>query len=520
MASERDGKRQLSLPAAWLPGSGPDGDGLQRWALLAVVIGAIAGAGAAGLFGLLEVCTHWVLGTLGGHHPYRTTMEGGFATAGPFDRPWAVPLVVAGGALVGALLVRLLAPEAGGHGTDAAIAAAHHTPLDMRGRVTLVKMAASAITLGSGGSGGTEGPAAQISAAFGSVIARRARLTPAQARTAVVIGLAAGVGAVFRAPLGGALLGAELLYRKDADARVIPKSLLASAAGYAVFGACFGFGPVFGSHSASAALGLGDLPLLLLVGLLAGGAGRLYVGAFHWVHQRVQPRSTGTAAKLLFPAAGGLLVGGLGLLFPGVLGTGYGLMEGVMRRDVLLHLSLWVVLLLPLAKMLGTALSMGSGGTGGIFGPGLVVGAGVGAAVWRLADGLDLAPHSPALLVVAGMAACLGPVVRAPLAVLVMAVETAGDAGLTGPAIIAVLTACVVVRGVTLYRSQPDHPAEVPLPGEPAGEGTAQVAGGLVGAPPSDSPPSAGAAVVAGAIARPPAPAPAPEPEHAEAERK
>ena len=259
----------------WLPGDEPGGDTLARWALLATGIGAVAGLGAAGLFGLLKLGTHWVLGALGGYHPYRTTIEGGFDVASSFERPWAVPLVVAGGALVAAALVRLLAPEAGGHGTDAAIAAAHHAPLGMRGRVTIVKMIASALTIGSGGSAGTEGPAAQISAAFGSVFARRARLTPDQARTAVVIGLAAGVGAVFRAPLGGALLGAELLYRKDADVSIVPKALLASAAGYAAFGLCFGFGPAFGEHEVGRAIGLGDLPRLVVIGVLAGGAGRL-----------------------------------------------------------------------------------------------------------------------------------------------------------------------------------------------------------------------------------------------------
>jgi CIC family chloride channel protein len=471
----------------WLPGDEPGGDTLARWALLAVGIGAVAGLGAAGLFGLLKLATHWVLGELGGYHPYRTTIEGGFDVASSFERPWAVPLVVAGGALAAAALVRWLAPEAGGHGTDAAIAAAHHAPLGMRGRVTIVKMAASALTIGSGGSAGTEGPAAQISAAFGSVFARRARLTPAQARTAVVIGLAAGVGAVFRAPLGGALLGAELLYRKDADVSIVPKALLASAAGYAAFGACFGFGPVFGEHAVSGAIGLGDLPLLVVIGLLAGGAGRLYAAAFYWVHDRVEPRSRTTVHKLLFPVAGGLAVGCLGLLVPGVLGTGYGLMEGEMERDVLLGLSLWAVLLVPLAKIVGTALTVGSGASGGIFGPGFVVGAGVGAAVWRLAEPLGLAPQSPAMFVIVGMAACLGPVVRAPVAVLVMAVETGGDSGLLGPGVIGVLSAALVMGGVTIYRSQLDRREDEKAP----------VADLRAVIPPEDAPPRTAAPATA-----------------------
>ncbi|MGW0080436.1 chloride channel protein [Streptomyces sp. NPDC003393] len=438
------------------------GDSPARWVVPAVLIGAVAGLGAAALFGLLHLCTGWLLESVAGYRPYRTSAEGGFRALADSDRPWLVPLVAAGGALVATVFALWLAPEARGHGTDAAIAAAHQDPTGMRGRVTVVKLVASALTLGSGGSGGTEGPAAQISAAFGSVIARRTGMTREQARTALVIGLASGVGAIFRAPLGGALLGAEMLYRRGMDARVLPHALIASVAGWLAFGACFGFTPVLGAHPGQTVSGVGEFALVAVVGLVAGGAGRLYTGCFYAVHTQVEERARGPLARLAAPTSAALLVGGLGLLVPGVLGTGYGLMEAVTQRQLLLDLPLAVVLALPLAKIVGTALTVGSGGSGGIFGPGMVVGAGVGAALWRLAEPLGIAPHSPLVPVAVGMAACLGSVAHAPLGVLVMVAEMLGDASLLGPGILAVLCAQAVTGRTTLYRSQLDRVGAMP----------------------------------------------------------
>jgi chloride channel protein, CIC family len=448
------------------------GDSLSRWLLPAVLIGVVAGSGAAALFGLLHLCTGWLLESVAGYQPYRTSADGGFRTLTQSDRPWAVPLVAAGGALVATVFALWLAPEARGHGTDAAIAAAHHDPAGMRGRVTVVKLVASALTIGSGGSGGTEGPAAQISAAFGSVIARRTGMSRRQARTALVIGLAAGVGAIFNAPFGGALLGAELLYRKDMDARVLPKAVVAAVAGWLVFGACHGFAPVLGRHAGGVG-GAGGFVLVVLVGLAAGGAGRLYTASFYAVHTRVEARARRLPARIAAPTVAALLVGGLGLLVPGVLGTGYGLMQALTSRNLLLDLPLVVVLAMPLAKIAGTALSVGSGGSGGIFGPCMVVGAGVGAAMWRLSEPLGIAPHSPLVLVAVGMAACLGPVAHAPLGVTVMMAEMLGDASLLGPGLLAVLSARAVTGGATLYRSQlervEDEPGALPVPAHGAG---------------------------------------------------
>lgn len=144
---------------------------LRKWVVLGAVIGIVGGLGAILLYTALEGATHFFLGVLAGYTPPTPTSEGG-APIADAARPWAIPLVVALGGLISGIIVFRFAPEAEGHGTDAAIAAFHHHPRGIRARIPLVKLVASAITIGSGGSGSREGPTAQISAGFGSFLDR------------------------------------------------------------------------------------------------------------------------------------------------------------------------------------------------------------------------------------------------------------------------------------------------------------------------------------------------------------
>src|SRR5699024_5752177 len=143
--------------------------------------------------------------------------------------------------------------------------------------------------------------------------------------------------------------------------------------------------------------------------------------------------------KLVKPVLAGFAVGGIGLAIPGVLGTGYGDVQQVMLAPVLLGLPLWVVIVLPFAKILATTLTISSGGVGGIFGPGMVIGGVTGAVVWRLADLVTSAtPSSPVPFVVVGMMACFGSIAHAPLAVMLMVAEMTGNLSLLAPAMVAV----------------------------------------------------------------------------------
>jgi H+/Cl- antiporter ClcA len=151
---------------------------LVKWLILGTLIGITAGLGAVVFYATLVLATHVFLGILVGYKVPTPAGEGNFAGSIHYLRPWALPLVVAGGGLISGLLVFTWAPEAEGHGTDAAIDAVHHHPRGIRIRAVIIKVLASAATIGSGGSGGREGPTAQISAGFGSLLARTFDLSP------------------------------------------------------------------------------------------------------------------------------------------------------------------------------------------------------------------------------------------------------------------------------------------------------------------------------------------------------
>ncbi len=157
-------------------------------------------------------------------------------------------------------------------------------------------------------------------------------------------------------------------------------------------------------------------------------------------------------------------MGLIALAIPEVIGTGYGWIQQSLGPQ-LLHIPLWIVLVLPLVRIIATGFSIGSGGSGGIFGPGMVIGAFIGAAVWRLLE--PLAPsmgHDPAPYVIVGMMACFGSISRAPLAVLLMVAEMTGSFSLIVPAMVAVGLATLIVRRSddTIYRSQLKSRAEAP----------------------------------------------------------
>lgn len=426
-------------------------DSLNRWLLMGVVIGVVSGLGAILFYFCLHTGTRWLLGYLGGYTPPSTAGEGDGTAGSGFTRPWAIPLVVTGGALVSGLLVYFVAPAAKGHGTDNAIRAAHHDPTSLRGKVAAVKIVASSILIGSGGSGGREGPTAQISATVISSLCRRLRIKTPDARIAVIAATASGIGAIFRAPLGGALLGAELLYKDDLEADAMMPSLISSIVAYVVFGSVYGFDPIFGTLSGEVFNQPLQIIWFVVIGLAAGAMGRLYCVTFY--------RGCDFFDRLplpgwLTPAIGGLCVGLLGLAIPAALGTGYGSIAQQMIPETLTAMPMLMVLAIPFAKIAATTLSIGSGGSGGVFGPGMVIGGATGAAVWRLLEGLPGIPASPMPFIVVGMIACFGAAAHAPVGVMLMVGEMTGNLSLLAPGMIAVAVASRVVGPVSIYRSQ------------------------------------------------------------------
>ncbi|HUA96209.1 MAG TPA: chloride channel protein [Acidimicrobiales bacterium] len=425
---------------------------LPKWLILASVIGVIAGVGAIVFFEALRLATAFFLGLLAGYHVPTPALEGNAAGSAGYARPWAIPLVVTLGGVLSGFTVFTWAPEAEGHGTDAAIDAVHHNPRMIRVRAIIVKIVASAMTIGSGGSGGREGPTAQVSAGFGSLLARVLDLSPEDGRIAVSVGVGSGIGAIFSAPLGGAVLAADIVYREDFETAALLPGMFASIVAYAIFGGVYGYGPLFGVAGAFHFQGA-DLAWFAIIGLLAGGIGLLYSKGFYGV---VDFTKRLPFTRKLRPAAGGLLVGLMALWLPEVLGTGYGWIQKALDNGML-HVPLYIIVLLPFARIAATAFSIGTGGSGGVFGPGMVIGAFTGLAVWRILE--PIAPavgHDPAPYVIVGMMAVFGGISRAPLAVMIMVAEMTGTVAMLIPAMVAVAIAWFIVRHFddSIYRSQ------------------------------------------------------------------
>jgi CIC family chloride channel protein len=424
---------------------------LAKWLLLSTAIGVVAGVAAIAFDAAIRFVTNVFLGHMVGYLPPDPAGEG-LTTVVPMQHPWVLPLVTTLGGLLSGIIVFGLAPEAEGHGTDAAIAAIHHQEGRVRARIPPIKLVASAITIGSGGSAGREGPTAQISAGFGSLLAGWLGLDLADRRIAVAAGIGSGIGSIFRAPLGGALLASEILYVHDFEVEAIIPALIASIVGYTVFGAYFGFAPIFGSHPELALGSPVELLYYAVLGVASGLGGLLYARVFYGVTGMFHRISLPAWIK---PAVGGLAVGLMGMAMPQVLHMGYGWVQLAMRSDSLLGLPLWVVLVLPLAKIVATSLSIGSGGSGGIFAPGMVVGGMLGATLWRLGHGvLPHMPDQPTAFVIIGMMALFGGIAHAPLAVMLMVAEMTGNLSLLAPAMIAVAVSTALVGDNTIYRSQ------------------------------------------------------------------
>ncbi len=368
-------------------------------------------------------------------------------------------LLPALGALLACLLARRFAPSAGGHGTDTVIGAYHHTATDIPVAVAPVKVLASSLVIGTGGSAGAEGPITQIGAACGAFVGRVLRLSPYERRVLLAAGMAAGIGAIFRAPMAGALFAAEVLYRGfDLEGDVLIPSMVASTIAYMTFACAFGWEPLFSTPHELFASPARFLCYTVLAFLIAAAV-RFNILFFRQTEIVFRRAALPAWAK---PALGGLLVGALGLAFPQILSAGYGHIQQTLQAnaDVLaspsfLPHAILTLFLLGALKAVATAFTVGSGGAGGMLGPalfcGAMYGAGCGALFAALFPGLGLSLSNCAML---GMAGYLTAAVRTPLAAILMVSEFTGNHGLLLPSMWVCGLSFLLSPGWTLYRSQ------------------------------------------------------------------
>lgn len=425
---------------------------------LSALVGVVAGLGAIAFQLLCQTTQHLFLALLAGYSQTGPPGESAiFTSPGVALRPWMLPIVPALGGLLTGIIVQRFAPEAAGHGTDEAVDAFHRRSGVIRGRVPIIKTIASAITLGSGGSGGREGPIAQIGAGFGSFLATRLKLPEGSRRVLLAAGVGAGVGSIFRAPLAGALFAAEVLYSDpEFESDVIIPAALSSIIAYCVFSLKFGFGSLFATpHFAfHSALELVPYTVLALVVALAAG---LFVWMFYGLHDAFRRLPI---APVWRPALGGLMTGSLALVgflalrdtrILDVLSFGYGSIQQALDG----RLPLLLLLGIAAGKMLTTSLSIGSGGSGGVFGPSMVIGGALGGAVGLVAQRvMPGVVTQPGAFVAVGMAGFFAAAANTPISTLVMVSEMTGNYELLLPALWVCALAYLVGRRWRLYRSQ------------------------------------------------------------------
>jgi CIC family chloride channel protein len=428
----------------------------------AVLVGVVAGLGAVVFSAACHVVVHFALDRGAGYRAatpsYEATLPWLTDTDTPL-RPWLLPLVAAAGGLISGLLVFTVAPEAEGHGTDAAIAAYHHGR-SIRPRVPLVKLIASAITIGTGGSGGREGPIAQIGAGFGSLLGKLMRFRPHERRVLLAAGMGAGVAAIFRAPLAGTLFAAEIMYSSpEFEAEVILPTGLASVTAYCTFGLFFGWHPLFLTPPLEFDNPWQLAPYLLLA-LFVAFLAMLYTRTFYAVTRQFRRWKVPAYAKTMIGAFLSGLIGvtlyyivGRNQLVLSVLSFGYGALQQSLTQPA----TVTAVLLLAVAlgKILTTSLTIGSGGSGGVFGPSMVIGGCGGGAL-----GLFLHAQWPALVprpesfVILGMAGFFAAAAKTPFSTLVIVSEMTGDYRLILPALWVCTIAYLVSDEQSLYASQ------------------------------------------------------------------
>jgi len=391
--------------------------------VLALLVGAASGLGA--------VAFRWLIN---GAHTLFFDGLGGYLT---FLGPFRVVLVPAVGGLIVGPMIYFLAREAKGHGVPEVMYAVALMNGRIRPRVAVIKSLASSICIGSGGSVGREGPIVQIGSALGSTLGQLLHLDPARVRLLVACGAAGGISATFNAPIAGVLFALEVILRQFRTSYfgvVVLASVTASVVGRMAFGNTPAFSvPKYSMVSAW------ELVLYFVLGILAAVLGIAFVRVLYaiedlWDDWKKIP-------EWLKPVVGGLLIGLLGVFAPQLFGVGYPAMEAALREET----AVWLVALLAVLKILATSITIGSGGSGGVFAPSLFIGAMMGSAIGQLANAWfpGWTGHSGGYAMV-GMAAVFAAAAHAPMTSILILFEMTNDYAIILPLMTAVVVSTIL----------------------------------------------------------------------------
>jgi len=393
---------------------------------IAAVIGCLGGLGAVGFRKLISLAQRATWGD------WSPSLELIRAHPG-----WWIVLAPAVGGLIVGPMVYFLAREAKGHGVPEVMEAVALRAGVIRPRLVVIKSLASAVCIGTGGSVGREGPIVQIGSALGSTIGQMLRVSGRRLRTLVGCGAAAGIAATFNAPIAGALFAVEVILADFAVARFSP-IVISSVIATVVSRHFLGNHPAFVVPEYRL-VSAWELPIYLVVGLLAA----LVSLAFIWGLYKVEDVfDASPVPPWLAAAAGGLIVGVIGLTHAEVLGVGYEAITDMLQGRLAVELLLALLVL----KLLATCLTIGSGGSGGILAPSLFLGATTGGVIGMGAhELLPAVTATPGAYALVGMGAVVAGTTHAPLTAILIIFELTSDYNLIVP----LMMSCIIATLLT-----------------------------------------------------------------------
>jgi H+/Cl- antiporter ClcA len=386
---------------------------------IAVGIGIVCAFVALGLLKLIGLFTNLFF-----YQRFETTMV---SPAGHHLGPFVILVPVAGALIIG-MMARFGSERIRGHGIPEAIEAILINGSRVEPKVALLKPVSAAISIGSGGPFGAEGPIIMTGGAIGSLIAQFIHLTGAERKTLLVAGAAAGMSATFAAPLASVLLAVELLLFEWKPRSMIPVAL-ASATAAAARRYILGIGPLFPVPAHPIFIGPQGLGACVLAGLLAGGLSALLTLAVYAAEDGFQKLPM---HWMWWPAIGGLTIGVGGFIFPQALGVGYDTIGSLLQGDVPLKVIAGILII----KSIIWSVSLGSGTSGGVLAPLLMIGGALGGL-----EAMVLPFEGAGFWPLVSMGAILGGTMRSPFTGVVFALELTHDVNILLPLLVAVTIA-------------------------------------------------------------------------------
>ncbi|MEZ5360431.1 MAG: chloride channel protein [Candidatus Zixiibacteriota bacterium] len=356
---------------------------------------------------------------------------------------WWIIIIPAIGGMIAGPIIHYFAKEAKGHGVPEVMDAVARKGGIIRPQVAAIKAIASAVCIGSGGSAGREGPIIQIGSAIGSTIGQVFKMSGNRVKILVGCGAAAGISAVFNAPIAGIIFSLEIILG-DFAVKTFAPVLLSSVIASVITRSVLGNHPAF-EVPAYELVSAWEMPLYVLLGIVAGGFAVVFTRVLSWSESFFDSLKIPEISK---PAMGGALLGVVGVFFPQVFADGYNTIHLALYGKMALGL----MAILVFVKIIGTSLTLGSGNSGGIFAPSLFMGAMVGGAFGSLAHtffpGVTASPGAYALV---GMAALVGGTTHAPMTAILIIFEMTSDYRIILPLMVAVTISTLVSRNLFQY---------------------------------------------------------------------